>query len=157
MDGVGPFSFKTSKPVGQSTDYMVAVVVDLGTMESQGLTITSGNGISKKNMLAPGEVNTIDRLTKCLDKFLIFFGITSVLKKVPGFLLIITLAEGVQVYESTMNDIYDELTPVTAYKPYIVGPGNHDSIYDNGGYPDTVHNIYTLSASGCLGRSIHGR
>jgi hypothetical protein len=31
------------------------------------------------------------------------------------------------VYESLLNQYYDELAVITAHKPYMVGPGNHES------------------------------
>jgi len=37
------------------------------------------------------------------------------------------------VYESILNGYYDEMTPITQKKPYMVGPGNHEANCDNGG------------------------
>lgn len=48
-----------------------------------------------------------------------------------------------------MNDFYDEFTGVTAYKPYMVGPGNHESNCDNGGYTDKTNHI-TYNVSICI-------
>ena len=70
-------------------------------------------------------------------------------EEIQGFLPNTTIAEGFNVYESILNDFYDELTSVTAYKPYMVGPGNHEANCDNGGTTDTAHNI-TYNVSICM-------
>ena len=45
----------------------------------------------------------------------------------------ITLAEGYEAYESILDEFYDQMTPITTVKPYMVGPGNHEANCDNGG------------------------
>lgn len=60
-----------------------------------------------------------------------------------------TIANGYIVYESILNDFYDEMTPITSYKPYMVGPGNHESNCDNGGTTDATRNI-TYTDSICM-------
>jgi hypothetical protein len=57
-----------------------------------------------------------------------------------------SIADGYKVYERILNDFYDEMTPITSLKPYMVGPGNHEANCDNGGTTDKAHNIsYTVS------------
>jgi hypothetical protein len=31
------------------------------------------------------------------------------------------------VYETLLDEFYDEMMPITSHKPYMVGPGNHES------------------------------
>jgi hypothetical protein len=64
-----PYKFRTSRPIGDSTPYSVAVAVDMGTMGPQGLTTSAGKGVSTNNILAAGEANTIDSLIAKLDSF----------------------------------------------------------------------------------------
>lgn len=67
-------------------------------------------------------------------------------EEIQGFLPNTTIADGYKVYESILNDFYDEMTAVTTSKPYMVGPGNHESNCDNGGTTDAAHNIsYNVS------------
>jgi hypothetical protein len=67
-------------------------------------------------------------------------------EEIQGFLPNTTIADGYKVYESILNDYYDEMTTVTTSKPYMVGPGNHESNCDNGGTTDSSKNIsYTVS------------
>lgn len=70
-------------------------------------------------------------------------------EEIQGFLPNTTIAEGYKVYESILNDFYDEFTGVTSLKPYMVGPGNHEANCDNGGYTDKNHNI-SYDASICM-------
>jgi hypothetical protein len=48
-------------------------------------------------------------------------------EETQGFLPNTSVADGFHVYESLLNQFYDEMTPITGQKPYMVGPGNHDS------------------------------
>lgn len=52
------------------------------------------------------------------------------------------------VYESILNDFYDQLTPITTRIPYMVGPGNHEANCDNGGITDAATNV-TYNVSIC--------
>lgn len=56
-----PFTFKTSRKIGDHTPYTAAVVVDMGTMGGYGLTTHVGTGAA--NPLKKGEHNTIQSLT----------------------------------------------------------------------------------------------
>lgn len=48
-------------------------------------------------------------------------------EEIQGFLPNTTIADGAKVYESLLNQYYDEMTPITSKKPYMVGPGNHEA------------------------------
>lgn len=48
-------------------------------------------------------------------------------EEIQGFLSNTSVADGFHAYESLLNQFYDEMTPITGQKPYMVGPGNHDS------------------------------
>jgi len=61
-EGAEPFTFTTSRPLGDTTPYTAAVVVDMGAMGSEGLTTSAGTGISAQEILLPGEQNTIQSL-----------------------------------------------------------------------------------------------
>jgi hypothetical protein len=38
-----------------------------------------------------------------------------------------TMTQESQIYESLLEQYYDQMTPITAYKPYMVSAGNHGS------------------------------
>lgn len=48
-------------------------------------------------------------------------------EEIQGFLPNTTIEGGAKVYESLLNQFYDEMTAVTGVKPYMVGPGNHEA------------------------------
>lgn len=48
-------------------------------------------------------------------------------EEIQGHIPNTSVADGFQVYESLLNQFYDEMTPITSQKPYMVGPGNHEA------------------------------
>jgi hypothetical protein len=44
-----------------------------------------------------------------------------------------TMTQESQIYESLLEQYYDQMTLVTAYKPYMVAAGNHEANCDNSG------------------------
>ncbi|KAK3670862.1 hypothetical protein LTR78_009306 [Recurvomyces mirabilis] len=145
-----PYNFTTPRPAGDHTPFVAAVVVDLGTMGSDGLTTTVGKGAA--NPLAPGERNTIQSLQDFQHTydFLMHAGDIAyadywLKEEIQGFLPNTTIAGGAAVYERILNEFYDEMAPITRNKAYMVGPGNHEANCDNGGTTDKTKNIsYTV-------------
>ena len=70
-------------------------------------------------------------------------------EEIQGFLPNTTIAEGYKVYETILNAFYNDMASVTAFKPYMVGPGNHEANCDNGGTTDKIKNI-TYDSSICM-------
>ncbi|KKA25173.1 hypothetical protein T310_0764 [Rasamsonia emersonii CBS 393.64] len=119
-----PYSFKTSRVPGDHTPYTIAVAVDLGLMGPDGLTTHVGNGAS--NPLGPNDTNTIQSIEQNLDDidFLwhpgdIAYADYWLKEEIQGFLPNTTIADGAKVYESLLNQYYDEMTPITSKKPYM--------------------------------------
>ncbi|KAH8904301.1 metallo-phosphoesterase [Coniochaeta sp. PMI_546] len=155
-DSAKIFNFTTSRRAGDSTPFSVAVVVDLGTMGSKGLTTTAGVGVADTNVLRPGEQNTIDSLTSSLANFDFLWHPGDIAyadywlkEEIQKFLPNTTIAGGIAVYESILNEFYDEMMSISASKAYMVGPGNHEANCDNGGTTDKAHNI-TYDSSICM-------
>ncbi len=48
-------------------------------------------------------------------------------EEIQGFLPNTTIADGVKVYEKLLNEFYTQLTPISANRPYMVAPGNHEA------------------------------
>ncbi len=44
-----------------------------------------------------------------------------------------TIEDGPAVYERILNGFYDEMEPLSAFRPYMIGVGNHEADCDNGG------------------------
>ncbi|KAJ5902116.1 Metallo-dependent phosphatase [Penicillium taxi] len=143
-----PYSFKTVRPKGDKTPYSIAVAIDMGVMSADGLTTTGGG-----SPLKIGDHNTQQSLQNegTDTDFLWHPGDLAyadywLKEEIQGFLPNTTIADGYKVYESLLNQFYDQMEPITSQKPYMVGPGNHEANCDNGGTTDSVHNIsYNVS------------
>lgn len=61
----------------------------------------------------------------------------------------VTREQVVEGYEKLNEEFYDQLTPLTATKAYMVAVGNHESNCNNGGVKDKVNNI-TYTADFCM-------
>ncbi|CAK7566016.1 MAG: hypothetical protein SEPTF4163_003947 [Sporothrix epigloea] len=137
----GPYTFKTARPAGDLTPYSIAFVCDLGTMGSGtlGLTDIHNKKTDANEELKPGEKNTVDSLTALKDTydFIVHPGDIAYsdyfLKEELAGYINATLEEGPQVYETILNEFYDEMESVTAFRPYMIGVGNHEADCDNGG------------------------
>jgi len=57
-----PYTFTTSRPLGDSSPLSVGVVIDMGAMGDEGLTTYAGTGVDNRTILMPGEQNTIQSL-----------------------------------------------------------------------------------------------
>ncbi len=129
-------SFKTCKVAGDMTPYSIGTVVDLGTMGPLGLSETVGKGAA--NPLAPGEINTIQRLIKQLDEFEfiahpgdIAYADYWFKEEYQGYLNG-TVADVATKYEAINEAFYDEMTPISSTKAYMMGVGNHENNCING-------------------------
>lgn len=69
MNSSYAYNFTTGRSVGAEHEFSVAVVVDMGTMGSEGLTTTAGQGVSPNNTLKPGEINTVQSLEHHRDSY----------------------------------------------------------------------------------------
>ncbi len=53
-----------------------------------------------------------------------------------------TIANGYKVYEAILNAFYDEMTPITSNKPYMVNAGNHEANCTHStAYPKSVQGV----------------
>lgn len=148
------YNFTTTPEVGNKDDFSFAVVIDLGTMGSLGLSETTGKGAG--GALKKGEKNTIDSLSQNLHKYEFLWHPGDIAyadywlkEEIQGYLPNTTIAEGVQVYEAILNEFYDQMQNISAYKPYMVGPGNHEANCDNGKVADKNQNI-TYTSQICM-------
>ncbi|KAH8884313.1 Metallo-dependent phosphatase [Thozetella sp. PMI_491] len=129
----GPWTFKTAKPAGDMSPYTIAFTCDLGTMGADGLTTSSGKGVAAGGILKPGEKNTIDSLASSINTYDFVYADYFLKEQLQGFLPNISVSEGYKVYERILNEFYDDMERITATRPYLVGPGNHEANCDNGG------------------------
>ena len=146
-----PYSFRTAKVAGDPTPFSVAVVVDMGTFGPLGLSTTTGVGAA--NPLQPGAHTTIQDISQQLHTFDfvlhpgdISYADAWLKEEIQQYLPNTSRVDNPTVYEHINNAFYDELVNITAYKPYMVSPGNHEANCDNGGTTDKTTGIkYTES------------
>lgn len=140
------YHFKTARKAGNPQEFTFAAAIDLGVMGPYGLSTKVGNGAS--NPLSPGEQNTMDSLLQNIDNFdfLLHPGDLAyadywLKEELQGYIdtgvntqdTSALFKNGVQTYEALLNTYYQQMQEITAFKPYMVGPGNHESNCDNGG------------------------
>ncbi|KAI6133822.1 Metallo-dependent phosphatase-like protein [Pisolithus croceorrhizus] len=153
-------TFVTAREAGDETPFSVAVVVDLGLMGRDGLSTSVGplgGSSAAANPLGPRDLNTIQGLLQNKDtyEFIAHYGDIAyadyfIKESWQGYFgnnsLIPNVTSVMEGYNSLLEQYYDQMTPLTSSKAYMVGPGNHEANCDNGGTTDVVHNItYTTS------------
>ncbi|KAI6020974.1 Metallo-dependent phosphatase-like protein [Pisolithus microcarpus] len=153
-------TFVTAREAGDETPFSVAVVVDLGLMGRDGLSTSVGplgGSSAAANPLGPRDLNTIQGLLQNKDTydFIAHYGDIAyadyfIKESWQGYFgnnsLIPNVTSVVDGYNSLLEQYYDQMTPLTSSKAYMVGAGNHEANCDNGGTTDAVHNItYTTS------------
>ncbi|KAJ8101707.1 Metallo-dependent phosphatase-like protein [Lipomyces tetrasporus] len=143
---LAPYTFTTARVAGDRTPYTVAVTIDLGVMGDLGLSTTS------KGPITSNDQTTIQSLARYMDGFDFLWHPGDIAyadywlkEQIQSYLPAVPIDEGYKMYNRLLNTFYDELQPITAQKPYMVGPGNHEANCDNGGTTDKVNNItYTV-------------
>lgn len=146
--------FKTAIAPGTNKEFQFAAAIDLGVMGEYGLSTWVGKGAAYP--LKEGEKNTIDSLLDEFDNydFLLHPGDIAysdywLKEQIGGYLPRTSIEEGVYVYEALLNTYYQQMEEITAYKQYMVSPGNHEANCDNGGTSDKANNI-TYTADICF-------
>lgn len=144
------YKFTTAPKKHDPNPFTFAIVIDMGTMGPLGLSNTTGTGSG--GALLPGERNTIDALKANMDeyKFIwhpgdIAYADDWLREEIEGYLPSTPVEEGYKVYESILNGFYEQVANISAHRPYMVGPGNHEANCDNGGTTDKKKGInYTV-------------
>lgn len=138
-------SFTTALSPGDSTLYTIAVVADLGTMGSLGLSDHVPPGAA--NPLTTGEITTIQRLTMDKNQYNHVMHVGDIayadywLKEVVLGYINGSILASPELYELINEEFYDEMDGLTSSTPYHVAAGNHDSNCDNSGYKNYTESI----------------
>ncbi|KAG5367942.1 Acid phosphatase [Yarrowia sp. C11] len=115
------YHFKTAQKAGNPKEFTFAAAIDWNTMDSLLENIDNFDFL-----LHPGDLAYADYWLKEELQGYINEGVntqdTDALFK-----------NGVQTYEALLNIYYQQMQHITSFKPYMVGPGNHESNCDNGG------------------------
>jgi hypothetical protein len=152
------YSFTTARAAGDCTPYAVAIVADMGLMGPDGLTNSTGEGAG--GALLDDETNTIQSMVQSLDAYehIVHIGDLAyadyfLKASTQGFYgpeNVLTNATAiVENYERLNEAWYDQITPLTSGRPYMVAVGNHESNCNNGGVKDKANNI-SYTAQICM-------
>ncbi|BGP16593.1 hypothetical protein JCM10213v2_004595 [Rhodosporidiobolus nylandii] len=157
------YTFTTARAPGDETPYTAAIFADLGLMGQDGLSTRHGPfGGSDLAVLDVNETNTIQSLLALKDTYDLmihagdigyfdsflqeasqgYFGIDNATTQ-P------TREQVAEHYESMSEQFFDQMRPITAEKPWMVSPGNHEANCVEGVTTDKRANI-TYTDDYCL-------
>ncbi|KAM0786961.1 hypothetical protein ACM66B_002380 [Microbotryomycetes sp. NB124-2] len=141
------YTFKTARSAGDKTPFTIATLADLGLMGPDGLS-TRGCPNCPVTTLKPGETNTIQSLIENAAEYEWIqlngdqsYADYALKEAIQGYFEgrysdtdLPTAEENAVLYESLNEQFYDQMQPVTAEKPLMCNPGNHEANSINGGY-----------------------
>lgn len=113
-------SFTSGRNAGDKTPFGFAVAIDIGLFGQDGFSNTSNNAPSQNHP-------SVERLQALADtyEFVVHpgdFAYADDWYENPNDLL-----AGPDSYEAILEQFYDQLSPVSSSKAYMVGPGNHEA------------------------------
>ncbi|KAK4052850.1 hypothetical protein OIV83_002138 [Microbotryomycetes sp. JL201] len=141
------YTFRTARPAGDTTPFTIAAFADLGLMGPDGLS-TRGCPNCPVTTLKPGETNTIQSLIEHAAEFEWMhhagdysYADYALKEAIQGYFEgrfsdtdLPTPEENAVLYESLNEQFFDQMQPVSAEKPWMGLPGNHEANSINGGY-----------------------
>ena len=149
-------TFTTAREAGDETPFSVAVVIDLGLMGADGLSTKVGPYGGAANPLGPYDLNTIQSLLENKEyallstsqllayafpstyEFLAHFGDLAyadyfIKESWEGYFgnnsLVPNMTSVMDGYNVLLEQFYDQMTPLTSSKAYMVAAGNHEASY----------------------------
>lgn len=157
------YSFTTARAPGDTTPYSIAIFGDLGLMGQDGLSTSTGTiGGDNYTVLPEGAMNTIQSLLASKDSYDFIYHTGDIAyndyflkESIQGYFGTSTndtqptRGEVAEQYESLGEQFYDQMQPITAERPWLVTPGNHEANCDNGGVKDKAAHI-TYDSTYCM-------
>ncbi|PYH41094.1 purple acid phosphatase family protein [Aspergillus saccharolyticus JOP 1030-1] len=125
--------FLSPRTPGDQTPFTFDVVIDLGVYGADGYTITSDASTSKREIPAVEpdlNITTIGRLADTYDDYELVIHPGDFAYADDWYLKLQNLLDGTDAYQAILEQFYDQLAPIAAGKPYMVGPGNHEADCD---------------------------
>ncbi|BGO94875.1 hypothetical protein NBRC10512_007162 [Rhodotorula toruloides] len=157
------YSFTTARAPGDTTPYSIAIFGDLGLMGDDGLSTKTGPiGGDNYTVIPDGAMNTIQSLLAAKDSYDFIYHTGDIAyndyflkESIQGYFGLAandtqpTRGEVAEQYESLGEQFYDQMQPITAERPWLVTPGNHEANCDNGGVKDKAAHI-TYDSTYCM-------
>ncbi|GAP89791.1 putative acid phosphatase [Rosellinia necatrix] len=121
--------FRAPRPAGSRDPFAFAAVVDLGVYGRDGYTIAHDG---RRRDAIPGvepalNHTTIGRLAASADDYDFVVHPGDLAYADDWLLRPLNLFDGVDAYDAILEQFYGQLEPISARKPYMVGPGNHEA------------------------------
>ncbi|AEO71895.1 uncharacterized protein THITE_2093391 [Thermothielavioides terrestris NRRL 8126] len=121
--------FMSSRVAGDKTPFTISVVIDMGVYGADGYTIE--NNPAKRDTIPSIDPSlnhtTIGRLAQTVDdyEFVVHPGDLAYaddwIEKAHNWL------DGRNAYQAILETFYNQLAPISARKPYMASPGNHEA------------------------------
>lgn len=120
--------FKTGRKAGDLTPFSANTVIDLGVYGKDGYTIKSA---AEKRLIpymsAAPDHTTISQLVKSLDDYELVIHPGDLAYADDWFLKGHNLLDGKDAYEAILENFYDQLSPISGQRHYMLSPGNHEA------------------------------
>ncbi|KAJ5767153.1 uncharacterized protein N7511_004769 [Penicillium nucicola] len=118
-------SFLSPRIPGDMTPFNMNVISDLGIYGKEGFTISQRDSI----LYVQPELDhtTIGRLAKTTEDYEVIIHPGDFAYADDWYLKLPNEKEGQKAYQSILEGFYEQLSPITRHKLYMVGPGNHDA------------------------------
>jgi hypothetical protein len=127
--------FKTARKPGDMTPFSMNTIIDLGVYGEDGYTIKSP---AEKRLVpymsASPDHTTIAQLVKTLPNYELVIHPGDLGYADDWYLKGHNLADGKDAYEAILEQFYDQLSPVSGQRHYMVSPGNHEAACREVGY-----------------------
>lgn len=137
-------SFKSARAAGDTSAFSVNAVIDMGVYGNDGYTTTMKRDIPA--ILPSLTHSTIDQLVRSADAYDFVIHPGDFAYADDWYLKPQNLLDGKDAYAAITELFFNQLSAVSAYKPYMAGPGNHEAacrevMYSQGACPEGQYNF----------------
>ncbi|KAE8153035.1 Metallo-dependent phosphatase-like protein [Aspergillus avenaceus] len=121
--------FLSPRAPGDKTPFNLNVVIDLGVYGEDGYTLSSDK--SKRSDIPAVDPSlyhtTIHRLATTINDYEVVIHPGDFAYADDWYLRLKNLLHGEEAYQAILEQFYEQLAPISARKPYMAGPGNHEA------------------------------
>ena len=121
--------FLSPRVPGDKTPFSINAIIDLGVYGEDGFTIDGDH--TKRDIIPniPPSLNhtTIQRLANTADDYELIIHPGDLAYADDWMLNVHNLFDGKNAYQAILEQFYNQLAPISARKPYMASPGNHEA------------------------------
>lgn len=122
--------FFSPRQPGDNTPFTLNAVIDLGVYGRDGYAVSSDPDHNKSIIPSVDPSlnhSTIGRLSDTMDDFELVIHPGDFAYADDWFVKPHNFPDGKAAYQGILHQFYNQLEPISSRKPYMVGPGNHDT------------------------------